>query len=40
MIIQRTIPKEELKEMPKASFPGEIHVVQTPAEAEMAVAYL
>ena len=26
--------------MPKAVFPGQIHVVQTPQEAERAVAYL
>lgn len=40
MVIRRTIDKEELKEMPKAAFPGQIHVVQTPQEAEKAVAYL
>lgn len=34
MIIRRTIAKEELSELPKAAFPGEIHVVQTPQEAE------
>ena len=40
MIIKRSIDKEEVKEMPKAVFPGEIHIVQTPQEAERAVAYL
>lgn len=40
MIIQRTIDKERLKDMPKELFSGEIHVVQTPWEAERAVAYL
>lgn len=40
MVIRRTIDKEELKDMPKAAFPGQIHVVQTPQEAERAVAYL
>lgn len=40
MIIKRTIDKEAVKELPKTLFPGEIHVVQTPWEAEKAVAYL
>ena len=40
MVIKRSINKEELKDMPKAIFPGQIHVVQTPLEAEKAVAYL
>ena len=40
MVIKRTINKEELQDMPKALFPGQIHVVQTPQEAERAVAYL
>ena len=40
MLIRRTIDKEELKEMPKAAFPGEIHVVSTPWEAEKAVTFL
>ena len=40
MIIRRSIDKEEVKDMPKALFPGQIHVVQTPQEAERAVAYL
>ncbi len=40
MVIRRTIDKEVLKDMPKAVFPGQIHVVQTPSEAERAVAYL
>lgn len=40
MIVKRTISKEELKEMPKAAFPGRIHVIQTEGEVEKAVAYL
>lgn len=40
MIIRRSIDKEEVKEMPKVVFPGQIHVVQTPQEAERAVDYL
>ena len=36
----KSMNKEELKDMPKAIFPGQIHVVQTPLEAEKAVAYL
>lgn len=40
MVIRRTIDKEELSNMPKAAFPGQIHVVSTPQDAERAVAYL
>ena len=40
MIIRRTISKEAIQEMPKVLFPGQIHVVQTPWEAEKAVSYL
>lgn len=40
MIIQRTIDKDTINELPKVLFEGEIHVVQTPQEAERAVAYL
>ena len=40
MILKRTISKEEVKEMPKAAFPGRIHVIQTESEAQKAVAYL
>ena len=40
MLIRRTIPKEEVKDMPKAAFPGEIHIAQTPQEVERAVEYL
>ena len=29
MIIRRSIDKEEVKDMPKALFPGQIHVIQT-----------
>ena len=40
MIIQRNIDKESLNDLPKVTSPGQIHVVQTPWEAEKAVAYL
>ncbi len=40
MLIKRTINKEVVNAMPKAAFTGEIHVVNTPWEAERAVAYL
>ncbi len=40
MILKRTISKEELKDMPKAVFPGKIYVIQTEREADKAVAYL
>ena len=40
MVIKRTIDKEVLKELPKAVFFGQIHIVQTPSEAEKAVAFL
>lgn len=33
MVIKRTIDKETVKDLPKAAFPGQIHVVQTPWEA-------
>lgn len=40
MIIKRTINKEELKELPKATFPGKIHVIDTESQADKAVDYL
>ena len=40
MIIHRSIDKETLNELPKAFFQGQIHVAQTPTEAEKAVEYL
>lgn len=40
MIIRRTIEKELLNGLPKVVFGGQIHVVQTPWEAERAVEYL
>lgn len=40
MIIKRKITKDELKDLPKAVFPGRIQVVLSLAEAEKAVAYL
>ena len=40
MIIRRTIGKEDLSELPKAAFPGNIHIVDTPEEADKAARYL
>ena len=40
MIVRRTIDKSELKELPKAAFPGRIHVIQSESETKKAVAYL
>lgn len=40
MVIKKTIKKEDIKEMPKVLFPGKIHLVQTPWEAEKAVTFL
>lgn len=40
MIIRRTIDKDTINELPKVLFEGKIHVIQTPQEAERAVAYL
>lgn len=40
MIVRRTIDKKELKELPKAVFPGRIYVIQSEMETEKAVAYL
>lgn len=40
MVIKKTINKETIKEMPKVVFPGRIHVVKSPAEAEKAVNFL
>lgn len=40
MILKRSIKKEEVKELPKALFPGRIYVIQSEAEADKAVAYL
>lgn len=40
MLIRRTIGKEELSGLPKAVFPGKIHVADTPEEAEKAAEYL
>ncbi len=38
MIVRRSINKDELKELPKTVFPGRIHVIQSEAETEKAVA--
>ncbi len=40
MIIERTIKKEQLKNLPKASYSGRIYVIQTEEEANKAVNYL
>ena len=40
IIIKRSINKETLNELPKVLFQGQIHVAQTPTEAEKAVEYL
>lgn len=40
MIVRRSIDKDELKELPKAFFSGQIHVVQSEAETKKAVDYL
>ncbi len=40
MSIPTSIDKETLKTMPKAVYPGEIHVVDTPQDVERAVEYL
>ncbi len=40
MIIRKSIEKEEVKEMPKVTFPGQIHLVNTPWEAEKAITFL
>lgn len=40
MIVRRSIDKDELKELPKAIFSGQIHVVQSEAETKKAVDYL
>ena len=39
-IISKSIDKEVLKELPKAAFPGKIHVIQSEAETDKAVSYL
>ena len=39
-VIKTKIEKDEMKEMPKAFFPGEIHVISTPVDADKAIAYL
>lgn len=40
MIIRRKINKDELKDFPKAAFPGRIYVVHTEEDANKAVNYL
>lgn len=40
MIIKQSIHKDELRELPKTVFPGEIHVVNTEEEIEKAIEYL
>lgn len=40
MVIKKTINKETIKQMPKVVFPGRIHVVKNPVDAENAVNFL
>ncbi len=40
MVIERTINKEEIRELPKAVYDGRIYVIQTVEEATKAVSYL
>jgi len=40
MVLKRTISKEELKDLPKAIFPGRIYVIQSEPEVQKAVNYL
>lgn len=40
MIIKNRITKEEVNEMPKVEYPGDIYIVDTPEQADMAVRYL
>lgn len=40
MILKRTIKKEEISNMPRATFKGKIHVIQTEDEALKALEYL
>lgn len=40
MVIKKNISKEELKDFPKAEFPGRIYVIQSEKEIEKATNYL
>ncbi len=40
MIIERTINKEQIKELPKATYPGNIYVIQNEVEANKAIDFL
>lgn len=40
MIIKNRTTKEDINEMPKVEYPGEIFVINTPEQADMAVKYL
>ena len=40
MVIERTINKEEIRDLPKAVYAGRIYVIQTISEADKAVNYL
>lgn len=40
MIIERSITKEQIKELPKESYPGRIFVIQNDTEAEKAIHFL
>ena len=37
MVIERTINKEEIRDLPKAVYAGRIYVIQTISEADKAV---
>ena len=40
MLIERTINKEPIKELPKATYKGRIYVIQNEAEADKAIEFL
>ena len=40
MIIKNRTTKEEVKEMPKVEYHGEIYIINTPEQADSAVRYL
>ena len=40
MIIKNKITKEEINEMPKVEYQGQISIIDTPQQADFAVRYL
>lgn len=40
LLIKRKMAKESIHDLPKVLFPGEIHLVNTPEEAERAITFL